>query len=263
MIDIIINSIKYKTAKPTGFSYLRLLIMVAAISILSSTPTYGQYTAKDDYLQENINQPDVSNDIWTASAGELDYSPKKKKKKKKRERREREEREPRTGSNNSSGNSLFSGTGAGFLKVFSFIILIILLAFLISKIVGGQSFVSNKKVDFDKQKAFDIKDVEANLHETELERYLRQATESGDYKSAIRIYYLMIIKRLSEQKLIHWKKDKTNSEYIKEMRHSQLFKSFRKVTRLFDYVWYSDAEIDKDAYAALQPDFNGFLEDIK
>ena len=142
-------------------------------------------------------------------------------------------------------------------------LVILLVAGLFYSLIGQGLFLKNKRVDA-QAAAFDIHDIENNLHETDLERYLRQAIESGDYRMAIRLYYLNILKSYSLKEAIDWKKDKTNTEYLNEIKRAALpsYPEFRTVTLVFERVWYGDTAINADDYTAIQPRFEALLKAI-
>ena len=52
--------------------------------------------------------------------------------------------------------------------------------------------------------------IEENIHESDLDKFIKQAESEEKYNLAIRLYYLAIIKELSLGKLIKWKRNKTN-----------------------------------------------------
>ena len=57
---------------------------------------------------------------------------------------------------------------------------------------------------------------------TELQRLLKDALDQGDYRGAIRIYFIFILRALSKKKWIQWEKEKTNFSYLVEMRKNEL-----------------------------------------
>lgn len=143
-------------------------------------------------------------------------------------------------------------------------IVIIGLAFLLVFLVNRSQGAGGRRIKEDNSgRAFSFEELEEYIHETELERYLRLALEETNYKAAVRVYYLMAIKALSEQNWITWKRDKTNFDYVREMRRRPEYSSFRKLTYLFEVVWYGDTEIDQQVYRRISPDFESFLNQIQ
>lgn len=107
-----------------------------------------------------------------------------------------------------------------------------------------------------------LDNLEEYLHETDLDRFLRAALADGNYALAIRIYYLQIIKDLSGKGLIRWAKEKTNRDYLREMRRHHLSEDFVFVTCSFERIWYGNAPLDASGYNRLEPRFSGFLQGI-
>jgi len=78
----------------------------------------------------------------------------------------------------------------------------------------------------------------------------------------VRVYYLEVLKQLSLKDLIKWQRDKTNSEYLREMRQQTHFKDFRHVTRIFERVWYGDTKIEQDTFQQISPEFELYLSKV-
>lgn len=147
------------------------------------------------------------------------------------------------------------------VKVVVVTLVIIALVFLLWKIFGNAKFLKNKKIKGGEFSFLD--EAEDNLEESDLERFLREALEKKQYKIAVRIYYLMTIKELIQQNYIVWKKNKTNFEYLTEMRDRKEFDHFRSLTRAFEIVWYGDVEIQENEFSKLSPSFSSFINSIR
>ena len=151
--------------------------------------------------------------------------------------------------------------GLGQFGQISLICLIIaLVAGLFYVLIGQGLFLKNTAIT--PQKAdFELADIENNLHETDLDRYLRTAITNNDYRLAVRLYYLNILKQYSLHELIVWKKDKTNGEYLTEIRrrNDPTYPDFRTATLLFERVWYGDKVINERGYAEIQRVFQRLL----
>jgi hypothetical protein len=202
------------------------------------------------YLKETISQNKFDRDKWKAAKKDLDYSEEPPKK-------EKEKIETHTWS--PSSPSIFSGSAVKFIFVG---IILLLLAFLLFKIFSNR--LSNKKVVTHKN-IVSIEDIE-DLHlvpESELERLLREALERKDFNEAIRIYYVFIIRELSEKELIGWKKEKTNRDYLAELRPTQHYALFKELTLLFERVWYGDVLLAEPDYTRISPRFKTFADSIK
>ncbi len=98
------------------------------------------------------------------------------------------------------------------------------------------------------------------IHETDLERFLREAMAAANWTLAVRIYFLQIIKHLSEQGAIEWSKEKTNRDYIREMRKHRMHNEFRDVVRHYERSWYGNLTLSAEEYARLEPELKRMLE---
>lgn len=105
-----------------------------------------------------------------------------------------------------------------------------------------------------------LENLEAYIHETDLDRFLREALAQQNYPLAIRIYFLQAIKDLSQAGAIHWSKEKTNHDYLREMQTHRLAQAFRQATSTFEYVWYGNAPLTQTDFARLEPEFKVLLQ---
>jgi hypothetical protein len=114
-----------------------------------------------------------------------------------------------------------------------------------------------------RQQIVTIEDIEKNIHEADIDKFLREALAANNYRLAVRLYYLAIIKELSLKGKINWQRDKTNGAYLREMRNnSQLYTTFANITLIFEYVWYSNSNFSKENYEQVSPQFISFLPQI-
>lgn len=153
---------------------------------------------------------------------------------------------------------------SGLLKFFSILILAIVLALILRGVLGLENNPRNKKIGKEKAgNVISLEKIEENIHESDLEAYIRRALEQEQYALALRLYYLSILKELSLRKAIHWKRDKTNRQYVLEMQRSPLGAAFEEATRIFEQAWYGGRQLGKEEYRALEPGFRKLAGRIK
>ncbi len=109
----------------------------------------------------------------------------------------------------------------------------------------------------------DYENLKEDIHAINFEQELEMATEQGNYRLAVRLLYLRILKQLTDRHLIDWKPDKTNQQYSYELAYQPFSANFNALTRDFDYVWYGDFPIDKAQFEVLQADFGQFSRTIQ
>ncbi len=149
------------------------------------------------------------------------------------------------------------------LKGLSFIGIAVLLAFLIRYLLGLQRAPRNEKIRRPgRSGGIDLEQIEERLHEAELQDYIRQAVEQGNYTLALRLHYLEVLKQLSGRKLILWKKDKTNRQYLNELSGHPLQQHLTELTRIFEHHWYGRHPLAADDYPALANRFRQMEQQI-
>lgn len=149
------------------------------------------------------------------------------------------------------------------IQVFFISILALMLAFLIFNILKGENIFKRKAKKITKTTSFDLEKIEENIHESDLDKFIKQAESEENYNLAIRLYYLAIIKELSLSKLIKWKKNKTNRSYLNELGSSPFRAGFKKATTIFERVWYGDGLLDQKDYLVLKPQFQQWATETK
>jgi len=76
-----------------------------------------------------------------------------------------------------------------------------------------------------------------------------EALSNGDYRLALRLRFVDFIKRSSDLKLIKWRSDKTNQEYLHELKAHIDFDYLRSVILEYEKVWFGNYDISGQEYA--------------
>lgn len=93
----------------------------------------------------------------------------------------------------------------------------------------------------------------------DLDALIDEAVARQDFRAAVRLLYLKALRALAEAGRIDWQRDKTNHEYLAELRDAALRRDFAGLTTLFEYVWYGDFPVDAGLFARVRPAFAGFV----
>ena len=143
-------------------------------------------------------------------------------------------------------------------KAIAFGLVILLLLWILYKLFGNM--VIGERIKEKDRHQYTLEDIEENLEESDLDFFLKQSLDSNDYRPAVRLFYLQIIKELSLRNWIQYEKDKTNFSYVAELRAKKEYHTFRDLTTAFEIVWYSDALIEARHFEKLSPLFRQFIE---
>ena len=101
------------------------------------------------------------------------------------------------------------------------------------------------------------------IPKTELELMLEQALKEQNYRLAVRVYFIFILKELSKKQWIDWKKEKTNFTYLTEMRGKQYYNSFNHAVTVFEVVWYGKYNVSQEDYKEIEPRFKKLLTQLE
>jgi len=85
----------------------------------------------------------------------------------------------------------------------------------------------------------------------------------GQYRLAVRLWYLRLLKELSNREIIQYKQDKTNLDYLMQVYNTGYYSRFFRLTRHFEYSWYGHFEVDRLTYDRIASEFLQFENEIK
>jgi ATP-dependent Lon protease len=144
-----------------------------------------------------------------------------------------------------------------FLRTMYVIVFLAVLFFIIKAILNDEgNWVfgrSNKKLDIN------AKVLKEELLETNFKELIQNAVENKDYRLAIRYYYLSVLKALTKKQIIEWDNEKTNYDYLKEIKDNKLREQFEYISYIYDYCWYGEFQLDEKSFSKAEQKFNQLL----
>lgn len=140
------------------------------------------------------------------------------------------------------------------------VLLIILLALLLVLVIAFLFFGKDPEKKVSKENIEDLAPTE--IPKSELELMLEKALANKDFRKAIRIYFIFMMKDLSEKGWIVWQKKKTNMLYLREMKGRPHYDQFKKVVSIYEVVWYGKREVSEADYKAVEPMLKQTLIDL-
>jgi hypothetical protein len=150
----------------------------------------------------------------------------------------------------------FNGTNffSSIFGVIFWIFAIGLFGYLVYRLfLSNSSFLSRSR----KNIASDIAMSEEE-NENDPDSLLRNAIRAGNYRLAVRYLYLQSLHRLSEKKFIEINANKTNYEYVMEVRRHKFANEFASLTLQYEYVWYGEYPVDENLFEQIQGGFTQF-----
>ncbi len=145
-------------------------------------------------------------------------------------------------------------------SVFFWLLAIFFIGFIIYKVFIQSGFFftgrKRKNVLLDEEQNEELKTAHA------YDRFIHEAEQKENYNQATRYWYLKTLKNLKDLEMIQYSPDKTNQEYISEMKESQNLDHFRELTRNYEYVWYGEFRLQKELYFKIKDSFFVFNEQL-
>jgi len=194
-----------------------------------STPAHTLVNPADvsstvEYKNEEISIHKFDREKWREIVGATNYTEKETivERKKQPESHDEDERLPWAGS---------------WLRFLSYLVIGIVLFFLLYFVFRDTSF------DFKQKKKIvleaDLSAPVQNIEDIDNHALLKQYLADSNFRMAVRLYYLGLLKKLHELGIIHWKKDKTNRDYLSELFFRDYhFDEIKRLTLAYEEIWY-------------------------
>lgn len=102
-----------------------------------------------------------------------------------------------------------------------------------------------------------------DINVIDFDKLIEDAVEKGNYRFAVRLNYLKVLKLLADRGIISWRIEKTNREFVREIKLKQIKSAFENITSNFELIWYGGLTIEADSYNEIKESFtsfNSFLE---
>lgn len=92
---------------------------------------------------------------------------------------------------------------------------------------------------------------------------ISEAVKNKDFRTAVRYYYIRSLKHLAGKEMIEWQVNKTNSQYIKELREPGIKNPFEKLTLLFEKAWYGGTNLEEAHFEEARNLFEAFYQAVE
>ncbi|TXD81953.1 DUF4129 domain-containing protein [Subsaximicrobium wynnwilliamsii] len=146
------------------------------------------------------------------------------------------------------------------LKIFYVVIFLLVVFFIVKAIINKEgNWVFGKSSD---KSIIPVSDIENNIYATDFKTIIAEAEANGNFRLAIRFYYLWLLKQLAEMELIDYDVEKTNSDYHNEITSEVTKKEFSYTSYLYNYIWYGEFAIDQIQFNKAKHAFSKLLNSL-
>ena len=153
---------------------------------------------------------------------------------------------------------------SGYLSVFFRSLPYILIGILLFLLIKFFLKVNSRALIYTRENegVVSLSEEEHIIRHEDINELIQNAINNGNYRLAIRFYYLLILKKMSEKELIGWEMQKTNDDYVNELEKEEIRNPFRHITRMYDYTWYGDFPIDEAKYLKAEKEFSALRKTL-
>ena len=146
------------------------------------------------------------------------------------------------------------------LKVLAVGVILFVIYLIVKAVMNGEGrWVFGKSSD---KRVINYDEIEKNLHLVDFEKLIKEATKSGENRLLIRYYYLWLLKKLAEKEIIDWDVEKTNSDYIYEIKSEKLRGEFTYLSYLYNYIWYGEFKLEEEMLAKAVKSFEKTIKSL-
>lgn len=108
----------------------------------------------------------------------------------------------------------------------------------------------------------EYKNLEDQVVETNWQALIDIEINTERFNIALRLLFLQTIQLLNEKQLIVWEKNKTNFDYLRELRKTSNDGSFMNLIKYYNFGWFGDFEIKALDFSEIHSEFKAFNSSI-
>lgn len=147
---------------------------------------------------------------------------------------------------------------AMLFKIVAILIIIVVIYLIVKALINKEGqWIFGKNAQ---KRTIYYSDAEKNIHLLDFEKLIKESISSGQKRIAVRYYYLWLLKIMAQNHYIEWDIEKTNSDYLYELKNPVHKEEFNYLSYLYNYVWYGEFEIDETIFIKTE---NRFKKAIK
>ncbi len=113
-----------------------------------------------------------------------------------------------------------------------------------------------------KATSFNFTDITDDLNAINFNDKIKESLSQNDYRLAIRWHYLKTLFILDKNQLIVFVPFKTNIDYANELQGKSIQSDFKKLSRIYEYIWYGQFILDEKAYHINAAEFEAVEKQI-
>lgn len=103
-----------------------------------------------------------------------------------------------------------------------------------------------------------VRTLEDDITADDLPQQLTAAEQAGEWRRALRLQYLLVLRHLVDSGAIEWKPERTDRDYQDQLPDDHQRQRFARLSFIFKWVWYGETSLDRTQYERLSTGFQDF-----
>lgn len=133
-----------------------------------------------------------------------------------------------------------------FLKYLVYVLIAVFAIYFLIRLLGNET--ASAVIGRSSNNKSQVTIQNTHIEEIDLDSMIREQMDQGNYRGAIRYMYLNSLKKLSTAGKIDWDYQKTNADYLREIKDSELKEQFKDISYLYDHIWYGEFILDEKKF---------------
>ncbi len=158
-------------------------------------------------------------------------------------------------------NDTSSNIIGGVVQTIAVLLVIFVIYLIVKSILNNEGqWIFGRNSD---RNIINYEDVEKNLQAVNFEKLIAQSIKNGQNRLSIRYYYLWLLKIMSQREIIEWDIEKTNSDYVYEIKDELFKQEFSYLSYLYNYIWYGEFDLEMDTFEKAKIAFETTIQKLK
>lgn len=148
-----------------------------------------------------------------------------------------------------------------FIKILPYLLLGILLGLIIW--LFARLNPAGRALEAPRQSKVLLNEEEELVKNKDISGLIEQAIKNGDFRLAVRYYYLRELQNLDKKGAIAYEFQKTNQDYLEELNKDALKSQFSVITMIYEFIWYGSFEVSEKDFRLAQQGFSKMDQELK
>jgi hypothetical protein len=97
-----------------------------------------------------------------------------------------------------------------------------------------------------------------NIFNINYQKEIEKAIHENNYRLAVRLMFLRVLKNLAEKNIIQFKQGLTNIDYLLQLNNTAYYKEFFRLSRHYEYMWYGEFSVSNETFSIIKKEFENF-----